>query len=280
MEMVTRYNEGVSNNDGYSEYIYYCATDDEVKRFQSSSTSEISSFAESLKKEHERTHEAQRTIMEGIKTMQNISNVAKDELKGVIDQGQSLKQELETLKGREDPRHNELKNELKELRDLMKSPPSQSELKQELEKLRESENPHYDELKKEVTELRNLVQELVDQLSSGEITSVPKSLVSRRGSRQHYYDLESSEGDHDYLRLESDQGFTFKRDKSKHAVSTGPGMDVAEVGDPDQGKLLDSQNATLVDTAGSTEATALSNYRSKQGGGRHEPPHNNSVLDP
>ncbi|KAK3824536.1 MAG: hypothetical protein J3Q66DRAFT_435804 [Benniella sp.] len=105
MEMVTMYSEGVSNNDSYSEYIYYCASADEVKRFQSSSTSEISIFAESLKAEHERTHDAHHTIMKGIATMQETSNVTKDE--------------LEKLKGGENPKYDELKQELKELKDLV-----------------------------------------------------------------------------------------------------------------------------------------------------------------
>jgi len=151
------YNEGVSSNDSSSEYIYYCATDDEVKKFESSSTSEISSFAESIKAEHEKTHTAQRTIMNSMSTMQENSNVAKDDLKKVLGQGNALKQDLVKLKERED---HELKNELKGLRDLVESAPGHGELKEELAGLKALvERPREDEkLKQELAELRELVE--------------------------------------------------------------------------------------------------------------------------
>ncbi|KAK3824533.1 MAG: hypothetical protein J3Q66DRAFT_383963 [Benniella sp.] len=161
MEMVTMYNEGVSSSDSSSEYIYYCATDDEVKKFESSSTSEISSFAESLKAEHEITHKAQRIIMNSISTMQESSNVANEDLKMVLGQGNALKQDLVQLKEGEDPCHREMKNELKELRGLVESAPGHGELKQELIELKESaaENSRsHGELKQELVELRGLVE--------------------------------------------------------------------------------------------------------------------------
>lgn len=104
------YSERVSNNDSYSEYIYYCASADEVKRFQSSSTSEISGFAESLKVEHEKTHDAQRAIMEGIKMM-HMKNPP-----GYIE----LKQELDQLrKERGNPHYDDLKKEVTQLKALV-----------------------------------------------------------------------------------------------------------------------------------------------------------------
>ncbi|KAF9350678.1 hypothetical protein BGX34_001037 [Mortierella sp. NVP85] len=158
------YSEEASNNDSYSEYIYYCATDDEVKKFESSSTSEISSFAESFKAEHQKTYELQNTMMSRISTIQENSKRA----------NKDLKQELVKLKERENPSHHELKDELKELREIVESSRDRHELRQELAELRGvvERPPGHDELKKELAELRELVghppghEELKEELSA------------------------------------------------------------------------------------------------------------------
>lgn len=65
MEMLTVYGERASGNDGYSEYIYYCATEDEVKAFRSKFTS----HADSSKAAHDETHEKQRQILENVRAV-------------------------------------------------------------------------------------------------------------------------------------------------------------------------------------------------------------------
>ncbi|KAF9343988.1 hypothetical protein BGX34_006153, partial [Mortierella sp. NVP85] len=64
-EMEMLYNKDAGNNDGYSEYIYYCATDEEVREFES----RFMSHAESSKEAHEVIHKTQSRILEDVKAV-------------------------------------------------------------------------------------------------------------------------------------------------------------------------------------------------------------------
>ncbi|KAK3824675.1 MAG: hypothetical protein J3Q66DRAFT_419306 [Benniella sp.] len=78
MEMISMYTERATNNDSNSEFIYYCANDEEVEKFMA--RSEISYLAESTQANKE-TQSTQRVI-----------------LKDIHDQGNALKNEFESLK--------------------------------------------------------------------------------------------------------------------------------------------------------------------------------------
>ncbi|KAK3824541.1 MAG: hypothetical protein J3Q66DRAFT_325332 [Benniella sp.] len=184
-------------------YIYYCASDEEVKKFQSGS--EISIFADSSRAAHKQT---QGMIIESLSEVKDTNVRTKVEIKDFVEG--TLKKEFadlrEDLKRRRDhddsmqvsaklgetagrrrghdglrqelaepralvehpPGHNELKQELAELRGLVERPPSHDDLKQELAELRElvERPPGHDELKKELSALKGLVESLVLQLRS------------------------------------------------------------------------------------------------------------------
>jgi hypothetical protein len=95
MEMVPGYIKGASNNGGHSEYIYYCATDEEVREFRSKfSDSEMTAHAESSKAAHEKTHEAQSEILSDVKA---VSNAVRSSSQHSCCGGE-VKQELDHLK--------------------------------------------------------------------------------------------------------------------------------------------------------------------------------------
>jgi len=93
MEMLTVYNQGVSNHDSYPEYIYYCANDEEVNKFQSQFTI---SEASGLSPEN-------RFVVE--ETQRTIQTLEKDVAVEAVGRHQD---------------HDELKQELTELRELVK----------------------------------------------------------------------------------------------------------------------------------------------------------------
>ncbi|KAF9345308.1 hypothetical protein BGX34_004860, partial [Mortierella sp. NVP85] len=75
LEMLTVYNEGANSNDGYSEYIHYCATDEEVREFLSRfSDSGMTAHAESSKVAHEKTHETQDQLLTDVKAVSEVVN--------------------------------------------------------------------------------------------------------------------------------------------------------------------------------------------------------------
>ncbi|KAK3824676.1 MAG: hypothetical protein J3Q66DRAFT_325773 [Benniella sp.] len=86
MEMLTVYNQGVSNHDSYPEYIYYCANDEEVNKFQSQFTI---SEASGLSPEN-------RFVVEEIQTLEKDVAV---EAVGRHRDHDELKQELTELRG-------------------------------------------------------------------------------------------------------------------------------------------------------------------------------------
>ncbi|KAF9343083.1 hypothetical protein BGX34_007247, partial [Mortierella sp. NVP85] len=70
LEMITAHFERASSNDGYSEFIYYCATDEEVREFRSRfSDSGMTAHAESSKASHEETHKTQTKILQDVKAV-------------------------------------------------------------------------------------------------------------------------------------------------------------------------------------------------------------------
>jgi len=77
------YSAGGSNNDSNFEYIYYCATEEQVKKFESKS--EISCFAESSHAAHKQTQDVQHTIIKSIGAVQLGVGQSKDDLKKEID---------------------------------------------------------------------------------------------------------------------------------------------------------------------------------------------------
>ncbi|KAK3824534.1 MAG: hypothetical protein J3Q66DRAFT_92656 [Benniella sp.] len=167
LEMLTIYFEGVSNSDSYSEYIYYCASDEDIKKFLLRSTSEVSSLAEASKEAHQKTHNSQNSIANKVIEQ---GNVLRQELAGLKEgtaensRGHDeLKLELTGLKESavENSRsHGEMKQELTELREIVKSSRDHNELRQELAGLKALvERPREDEkLKQELADLRGLVE--------------------------------------------------------------------------------------------------------------------------
>lgn len=107
---VTKFMGGESNIDSYSEYIYYCASEEDAKNFEAES--EISKFADSSKAAHRQTHEAQHTIINRINAVQlDVGHVNGD-----------LKKEMAELREKvmHAHCHDELKKELEGLRELVK----------------------------------------------------------------------------------------------------------------------------------------------------------------
>ncbi|KAK3824660.1 MAG: hypothetical protein J3Q66DRAFT_94401 [Benniella sp.] len=75
LEMLSTYFERASSNDGYSEFIYYCATDEEVREFLSRfSDSGMTAHAESSKVAHEKTHETQSQLLTDVKAVSEVVN--------------------------------------------------------------------------------------------------------------------------------------------------------------------------------------------------------------
>ncbi|KAK3824658.1 MAG: hypothetical protein J3Q66DRAFT_325676 [Benniella sp.] len=141
LEMLTVYNEGASSNDGYSEYIYYCATDEEVKEFRSKfSDSEMTAHAESSKAAHEVTHKTQNKIIEDVKA---VGDAVRDN-----------SQVIENLK--------------------VDTPDAYSELKEELAAMRELiENSRSGKVEQELAQLKELVNSLVLHLQANNLASQP-----------------------------------------------------------------------------------------------------------
>lgn len=81
MEMVAKYIEGVNSHSGY---IYYRASDEEVKKFQSKL--DILNIAESSQAAHEVTHEAQRMIIKSISEVKDTNIGTKVELKKYVEE--------------------------------------------------------------------------------------------------------------------------------------------------------------------------------------------------
>jgi hypothetical protein len=94
-------------------YIYYCASDDEVKRFQSGS--EISIFAYSSRAAHKKTHEDQHMIMQNISEVRNNVEQGNEETKRELEDMKSIVKELmERSSG-----HDALKQEIADLKELV-----------------------------------------------------------------------------------------------------------------------------------------------------------------
>ncbi|KAK3824532.1 MAG: hypothetical protein J3Q66DRAFT_325313 [Benniella sp.] len=130
MEMVTMYSERAGYSDSHSEYVYYCASDEEVKKFQSRSEM-LSLTADPSKAGHSETLLAQRMILK------SISEVKSDVTHG----NDALNKRLDTLDGRvQNPySHMEPREKLMELKDL-------------------------DGLKQELAALKSLVEDMALQL--------------------------------------------------------------------------------------------------------------------
>ncbi|KAF9352088.1 hypothetical protein BGX34_000179 [Mortierella sp. NVP85] len=109
MEMVTMYSERAGYSDSHSEYVYYCASDEEVKKFQSRSEM-LSLTADPSKAGHSETISTQRMILK------SISDVKSDVAHG----NEALNKRLDTLDGRgQNPySHTEPREKLVELKDL------------------------------------------------------------------------------------------------------------------------------------------------------------------
>ncbi|KAK3824539.1 MAG: hypothetical protein J3Q66DRAFT_383968 [Benniella sp.] len=65
------------------EYTYYCATEEEVRKFQSKVTSIV---AQSSTEMHNETHQAQRMIIKGMSEVKESNNNAKEELKKFVEE--------------------------------------------------------------------------------------------------------------------------------------------------------------------------------------------------
>lgn len=116
MELLTVYNQGVSNHDSYPEYIYYCANDEEVNRFQSQFTiSEASGLSPENRFVADAVEETRRTIHGRIETLGQ----------GITAEHRTLHESIATTlekEGRTERScdHDELRQELTELRGLVK----------------------------------------------------------------------------------------------------------------------------------------------------------------
>jgi hypothetical protein len=139
--MLTVYNEGASSNDGYSEYIYYCATDEEVREFRSKfSDSEMTAHAVSSKAAHEVTHKTQDKILDGVKA---VGEAVRDS-----------SQAIENLKVDNPDGYIEFKGELAAMKEQIK-------------------NSCGEEVKQELLELKALVNSLVLHLQANSLASKP-----------------------------------------------------------------------------------------------------------
>jgi len=147
--MIPSYSKGDTNNDG-SEYIYYCANEEQVKKFESKS--EISNFAESSEAAHKRTHEVQTLIINSINAVRLDVGQSKDDLKKAMTE----------LKGQAGPSNADVK-ETTESKGQVE--PSNADLKKEIAELREQiKHAHcHDELRNEMAGLKDLVQLLVER---------------------------------------------------------------------------------------------------------------------
>ncbi|KAF9344391.1 hypothetical protein BGX34_005737 [Mortierella sp. NVP85] len=98
LELITSYNERMSGGESYSQYIYYCASEEEVKKFQSSA--DISGVVQSSKAAHNETHLAQRMIIKGISEVKSEvkdTNIhVKEELKKLVEE--TMQKEFGELK--------------------------------------------------------------------------------------------------------------------------------------------------------------------------------------
>lgn len=190
------YTEGLRNSDNHPDYIYYCASEEDVRKFQSKSDS----LALASKAAHQKTRDK---IINSISTVkQDIADLkehftntrsADDSKQAITAHGAPAghpggrdepRQEIDEHRGLESPRSHrevrnrddgELKRELEKLRELVQQrPPGHEELKQELAELREIVQQHppgQDELRQELTALRGLVASLVLQLGSNNTTA-------------------------------------------------------------------------------------------------------------
>lgn len=94
LEMIKTYNEGMSGGEGDSQYIYYRASDEEVKRFQS--RVELSGAIQSSKSAHNETHLAQRMIIKGISEVKDTNLHVADDIKKFVEE--TMKKEFEALR--------------------------------------------------------------------------------------------------------------------------------------------------------------------------------------
>ncbi|KAK3824674.1 MAG: hypothetical protein J3Q66DRAFT_435916 [Benniella sp.] len=165
MEMIPSYSEGATNNDSNCEYIYYCAGDEEVKKFESKS--EISSFAETSEAAHKRTHEVQTLIINGINAVRLDVGQSKVDLKEAMDElkGQvglinnDLKKETSESKGQAGPSNVDSKETTES---KGQAGPGNADLKETTESKGQVE-PSNADLKKEIDELKKLVLLLVSK---------------------------------------------------------------------------------------------------------------------
>jgi len=161
------HSEKVGMGDSHSEYIYYCASDEDIRKFQS--RSEISSLAESSQEGHKKTHADQHRIINSISQVKGEI----DDLRANFTYPRAPDGSKQMIAGHGELLgrpcgHGELKQGIKELRELVKSPESHEELRREIAELRELVMSTRDdgEVKQELVELRGLVKDLVLQLKS------------------------------------------------------------------------------------------------------------------